>query len=98
MSDASGEEKKIVIDEDFKSRVEAEKVAAEVLRQESHPTAETPSAGPEESPLERASAEPSAPLPPAEFTTIVSMLGTQAMMNLGTLPNPRRDRRESFPC
>ena len=28
------------------------------------------------------------PLPPADFTTIMSMLATQAMMNLGTLPNP----------
>ncbi len=80
MTDSS-EEKKIIIDEDWKTQVEAEKVQAESNLQESV-----------EGSVEGDSASDGAhrdfPLPPADFTTIVSMLATQAMLNLGTLPNP----------
>ena len=82
MSD-SADDKKIIIDEDWKSQVEAEKEEAEATREASDAADLTGSIGSqdEKSPQE-------IPLPPADFTTIVSMLATQAMLNLGTLPNP----------
>lgn len=81
MSEGAGEKKKIIIDEDWKSQVEAEKRAAEEARGESEDS--DPVGAGDSSPP-----NPSMPLPPADFTTIMSMLATQAMMNLGTLPNP----------
>ena len=77
----SAEEKKIIIDEDWKSQVEAEKEEAGAKRDASD--AGSSEAG---SVSDREHGE--IPLPPADFTTIVSMLATQAMLNLGTLPNP----------
>lgn len=82
MSD-SADDKKIIIDEDWKSQVEAEKEAAEANREASDAADPTGSIGSED---EKSTQE--IPLPPADFTTIVSMLATQAMLNLGTLPNP----------
>ena len=79
----SADEKKIIIDEDWKSQVEAEKEQAEANREASPAGDPAVSMGSEN---EKASQE--MPLPPADFTTIVSMLATQAMLNLGTLPNP----------
>ena len=80
MTDAS-EDKKIIIDEDWKTQVEAERVAAEATGDETDTDA--PEAAPASDSEHR-----DIPLPPADFTTIVSMLATQAMLNLGTLPNP----------
>ena len=77
----SAEDKKIIIDEDWKTQVEVEKVAAEATRDESD--ADAPEAAPVSD-----SEYGDIPLPAADFTTIVSMLATQAMLNLGTLPNP----------
>ena len=82
MSD-SADDKKIIIDEDWKSQVEAEKEEAEANREASDAADPTGSIGSED---EKPTQE--IPLPPADFTTIVSMLATQAMLNLGTLPNP----------
>lgn len=69
----SAEEKKIIIDEDWKSRVQSEKEQAAT-----EPPADTAAAA----------AGEDHPLPPADFQTIVSLLATQAMMSLGALPNP----------
>ena len=82
MSD-SADDKKIIIDEDWKSQVEAEKEEAEATREASDPADRSGPIGSED---EKSPQE--VPLPPADFTTIVSMLATQAMLNLGTLPNP----------
>ncbi|MCE9544405.1 MAG: DUF1844 domain-containing protein [Planctomycetia bacterium] len=90
------DDKKIIIDEDWKSRVEAEREAA--AQEKSAPSAERPSdttTDPAESPAiaatpakepVRAAAAP--PLPPADLQTLVGMLATQAMVTLGALPNP----------
>jgi hypothetical protein len=86
MTDAS-EDKKIIIDEDWKTQVEAERVAAEATGDETDTDA--PEAAPaSDSEHSEHSEHRDIPLPPADFTTIVSMLATQAMLNLGTLPNP----------
>jgi len=70
------EEKKIIIDEDWKSRVQSEKEQA----------AEQPS--PDSAAPADAAAEADHTMPPADFQTIVSLLATQAMMSLGAMPNP----------
>ena len=82
MTDSSGGEKKIIVDEDWKSQLEAERAAAAAATAAGGPDAASekddgPSQGPED-----------VQLPPTDFITIISMLATQAMMNLGTLPNP----------
>lgn len=66
------DEKKIIVDEDYKSRVAAEK---EALARDK-PAA--PSAPP----------EPAPPLPPASFEMLVTTLATEAMIGLGQLPHP----------
>ncbi len=90
------DEKKIIVDEDWKSQVAAEKEA--LARQRG---AEAPSA-----PSEPASAygEPASaggratqgaaspterpPLPPASFEMLVTALATEAMIGLGQIPHP----------
>ena len=69
------EEKKIIIDEDWKSRVQSEK----------EQTTEQPTT---DAAAPQGAADADHPLPPADFQTIVSLLATQAMMSLGALPNP----------
>jgi hypothetical protein len=78
------DEKKIIIDEDWKSQVAAEKAAAEAAR------ADKPTPPSSAAPPSPQSAPPreSGPLPPADLSTLVSMLATQAMVSLGALPNP----------
>lgn len=75
-------EKKIIIDEDWKTRVETEK---EQLKAEQEPSAKTPS-GP----------EPETAFPPASLSVLITSLGMQAMMALGLMataeagpPKPR---------
>lgn len=66
------EEKKIIIDDDWKSQVAAEK---EALKQEpSDAEAESPEQLPQ--------------MPPASFEMLVTTLATEAMVALGQFPNP----------
>lgn len=77
------DEKKIIIDEDYKTRVAAEKESLAREHAEAHPTAGEPaSAGGSEQ------AHPVAPLPPASFEILVTTLATEAMIGLGQLPHP----------
>ena len=70
------EEKKIIVDEDFKEQVAAEK---EALKKEA-----------EESAAQGAPASGEAPqkMPPASFEMLVTTLATEAMVALGQFPNP----------
>ncbi len=71
--DKNTPEKKILIDDDWKSQVAAEK---EALKEET--AAEGPAAG-----------EPQMPqMPPASFEMLVTTLATEAMVALGQFPNP----------
>lgn len=80
------EEKKIIIDDDWKSQVQAEKEAAEAARKAKQA---------EPSQQSGAAQDPGDyPLPPADFPTIVSMLATQAMLSLGAIPNPVSGKTE----
>ena len=76
--EAKTPEKKLYVDEGWKSQVEAEREAA---RHAEEPSAEpTPEAQP--------SSVPPPPLPPASLTFLVSSLYMQGVMALGLLPNP----------
>jgi len=80
MSDEpKGEEKKIIIDEDWKTQVEAEKQAAEQGEQAEQAPAEDDSEG---------------QLPPPNLTFLASTMYLQGMVSLGMLPNPATDKPE----
>ncbi len=86
----SDEKSKLIIDEDWKSQVEAEKEAAtspqdsadvasaDVASSAEPASAEAPSAGDPNDP----------PMPPASFAMLISTLATEAMMALGQMPHP----------
>lgn len=71
-------EKKLFIDEDWKSQVEAEREAA---RHAEQPATEQPAAS-------QPSSGPHVPLPPANLTFLVSSLYIQGAMALGVLVDP----------
>lgn len=72
-------EKKIIIDEDWKTQVQAEKERLEQERQRQ----QQPADGAAET--EEGSA---AKMPPASFAMLISALATEAMVGLGQLPTP----------
>ena len=72
-------EKKIHVDEDWKGRVEAEKLSAG--QPEEQPPGPEKAAGPATEPKE-------VPLPPADLSFLAGTLYMQAMIGLGILPNP----------
>ena len=76
------EEKKIIVDEDWKSRVESEREAA----RKEPPAEEDSAAGP--------SADETGPLPPPTLTFLASSLYLQGMMAMGLLPSPGSDKPE----
>jgi len=80
-----GEEKKIIIDEDWKSQVQAEKEQLERKKQQ-RPGAEAEDA--------TETASPGQSLPPATLSTLCTTLAAQAMMSMGQMPNPLTGRAE----
>ena len=85
-----GEEKKIIIDEDWKSQAQAEKEALEQQKKQQQELGNAPGAA-----TEGGSASPeTAQLPPATLTTLCTTLATQAMLSMGQLPNPLTGRAE----
>ncbi len=84
------DEKKIIIDEDWKSQVEAEKRTA---------AAKSDTAKADAAPAEqqgRASRH-GAPIPPATFPFLLSTLATPALIALGQMPNPLTGQMELHP-
>ena len=88
-SSAGGEKPRIIIDEDWKSQVQAEKealakqqepAAAEGASQAAHKTAEAPSAH--------------GPLPPATLEVLITTLATQALAMMGQFPLPGMEKPE----
>lgn len=73
------EKPRIIVDEDWKSRVQAEKEQVPPPAAEPAPAAAPPSAP------DPASDSAAVPLPPASFTTLVSSLVTEAMVALGQI-------------
>jgi len=80
------EEKKIIIDEDWKAQVEAEK--EEAHRQTEGEDQAEPS-GSEPQPE-----MPSGPLPPPTLDFVVSSFAMQAMVSLGMMANPLTQKSE----
>jgi len=72
---ASSEKPKIIVDEDWKAQVQAEKDAAK---------APTAAAGP----VRSAESPPDQEMPPATLTFLCTTIATQAMIALGQVPNP----------
>lgn len=68
------DEKKIIIDEDWKTKVQAEKETAKHA-------AEEPAATP-------AAIDQDPQMPPASFEMLVTTLATEALMALGQIPHP----------
>jgi Domain of unknown function (DUF1844) len=82
------EDKKIIIDEDWKSQVAAEREAAQREKQET--AGESPSAGGERGAAQRGAI-------PASFDLLVTTFVTEAMVALGQLPHPATGRLEFDP-
>jgi hypothetical protein len=78
------EEKKIIIDEDWKSRVEAEKEAAAKAAQ--------PNIAPGPAPGGQDVGE--MPMPPASFELLLTTLATEALMAMGQVPHPATGKLE----
>lgn len=84
------QEKKIIVDDDWKAqaRAEKEKLAAEQKAKAAEKSAESP-----------AGADPSAAgahgqeLPPASFTSLINTLASQALFALGAVPDPMTQKR-----
>ncbi len=97
MSDDANEkaERKIIIDEDWKSQVEAEKEELERKQQEleaSKPAAEAQ--GKASKPADETQAEADVPLPPPSLEFLASSLGMQAMIAMGLMPSPLTGKPE----
>jgi hypothetical protein len=93
MTDESSESPKIIVDEDWKGRVEAEKHAAEQKKAAVTPavSAATPGQSPKTaaaSTTAEPAVRPNIPPPPATLEFLVTTLATQAMMSLGQVANP----------
>lgn len=73
------EEKKIIIDEDWKSQVEAEKEAA--AQQADEPAPEAGGAAPQ--------------FPPASFEMLLTMFATEAMVGMGQIPMPGTEQPQA---
>jgi hypothetical protein len=76
------EEKKIIIDEDWKSKVQAEKESFEKESEHLQPEADIPH-------------DP--PMPPASLEMLLTNLATEAMMALGQIPHPTTGKMSFLP-
>jgi hypothetical protein len=80
-NDPASSEKKLYVDEDWKSQVEAEKAAAGAA------------AGEQKAPPAEEK-RPSEPLPPPTLTFLASTLYLQGSIAMGLLPNPLSEKSE----
>jgi hypothetical protein len=83
------DEKKIIIDEDWKAQVQAEKEAAA-----KQAPGDAASAGQGTGPVAPSSAEHDPVLPPASFEMLVTTLATEALVALGQVPHPVTGKAE----
>ena len=88
---AENAEKKIIVDEDWKSQVAAEKEALRQEQQQQPPQAPSPQPAAAEA---DASQEDNVPLPPPSLTLLANSLYLQAAISLGLLPNPLSGKTE----
>jgi hypothetical protein len=81
------EEKKLIIDEDWKSQVEAEKQAAKAQATAGKPSGASMAQGTVPSGGDENDSD-DFPMPPASLEMLISTLVTEAMMALGQIPHP----------
>jgi hypothetical protein len=89
------QEKKIIIDQDWKSQVQAEKEAARQQKEQSAEDDVPPSqesAAQESAPQDPPPAQ-EGPLPPPSLSYLATSLATQAMMSLGMAPHPGMEKQ-----
>ncbi len=80
------EEKKIIIDEDWKSQVEAEREAAK--QEPASETTDSEATTPTEPAAEGAVDPNDPPMPPASIGMLMSSLATEALISMGQFPHP----------
>jgi len=83
MAEEMPEEKKILIDEDWKTQVQAEKEAFQQEEGDSSKGADADHAD--------------HPMPPASFEFLLTSLATEAMMALGQIPHPGTGQLQAHP-
>lgn len=81
------DEKKIIIDEDWKSQVAAEKAAA--ARAASKESGEQPTTGKPGAGKSGIGGPVDYPMPPASLELLITTLATEALMALGQIPHPQ---------
>ncbi|NQU20008.1 MAG: DUF1844 domain-containing protein [Candidatus Nealsonbacteria bacterium] len=92
MPDEPKAESKIIVDEDWKSQIEAEKAAACGCGGHDSEAAAEPGSCAEPGPC--AESGPAEPLPPPSLTMLSGSLYLQGMISLGMLPPPNSDQPE----
>ncbi|MEZ6086740.1 MAG: DUF1844 domain-containing protein [Pirellulaceae bacterium] len=93
----SEDEPKLIIDDDWKERVQKEKEAAEKAALEKEAGTSTPSSGDTISGASEGSSpqdDDALPPPPASLEMLVSMLASQTLISLGQIPNPMSGKPE----
>jgi hypothetical protein len=83
------DEKKIIIDEDWKSQVQAEKDAAAKSRPAAEPSGAAPGAP--------SGVAADVPMPPASLELLLTMLATEALVALGQMPHPATGQVQVHP-
>ena len=76
-------EKKIIVDEDWKTQVERERAAAEVAASAKPASGDKPS--------------PDVPLPPADLTYLIMTLSLEAFACLGLMPGKNEKAEKNLP-
>lgn len=90
----SEEPSKLVVDEDWKARAQAEKEALQKAREHSQPAAETQVESP--APTNEESEEKEIAFPPASFPVLVGELGMQALMAIEESARSQGVRRKNL--
>jgi hypothetical protein len=85
------DEKRIIIDEDWKAQVQAEKEAA-AQQPKAEPASASADATSAAEPSSGASADPA--MPPASFEMLVTTLATEALVAMGQVPHPLTGKAE----
>jgi hypothetical protein len=85
-------EKKLIIDEDWKSQVEAEKAAAKQPSGQPSPATQSADRG-----VDLAADSDDFAMPPASLEMLISTLVTEAMIALGQIPHPASGEKELRP-
>jgi Domain of unknown function (DUF1844) len=83
------DDKKIIVDEDWKTRVAAER--EELERRQAEPGDAASAPAPASAPQSGAAEHPHPAMPPASFEMLVTTLVTEAMIGLGQISHPLTD-------